>query len=321
MKANLSIKTTVLAACCCFMAPVLASTPDGLTPSEETVCDVLEDTEYGICNAYCEAMDCDSDNHKASNKACAKKLEIWNSLVGGQPIPCEAEPGITLTKTVNAVDGEIPVGDEVVYSFSILNSGNVDLENIMLSDAFILGALDDCAAELAGAILPVGGEAITCNSDPGELFAENSTVFNTAVVSAVGIYGTPVNDEDSTQYTGVVTEAVCPCVQLWENTDLAAGDTSNVSGGAVELLAPPMSQLSNAICSKTTVGAGEQVLTVFLGVANQYKAQQNPNGSGKCDDLQTFFRTRLDSVNVPSLDDEEFEACFVYLESHGCQFK
>ena len=43
-----------------------AQTPDGLTPSEETVCDRYEGNAFGLCNAYCEAMDCDSVNHTAS---------------------------------------------------------------------------------------------------------------------------------------------------------------------------------------------------------------------------------------------------------------
>lgn len=42
--------------------PVLAQTPDGLTPAEETVCDPLKADEvtkglYGLCVAFCEAHD------------------------------------------------------------------------------------------------------------------------------------------------------------------------------------------------------------------------------------------------------------------------
>ena len=47
---------------------VLAKTPDGVTPAEETVCDGLSGAAFGLCNAYCEAMDCDSDSTKASQK-------------------------------------------------------------------------------------------------------------------------------------------------------------------------------------------------------------------------------------------------------------
>ena len=47
-------------------------TPDGQTPSEETVCDGLSGGAFGLCNAYCEAMDCDNEDpgHDADQKAC-----------------------------------------------------------------------------------------------------------------------------------------------------------------------------------------------------------------------------------------------------------
>ena len=42
--------------------PVLAQTPDGETPAEESVCDALQGGTpglYGLCTAYCEAQDAD----------------------------------------------------------------------------------------------------------------------------------------------------------------------------------------------------------------------------------------------------------------------
>ncbi len=42
------------------------------TPDEETVCDGFEGAAYGLCNAYCEAMDCDSKEPQASDTACEK---------------------------------------------------------------------------------------------------------------------------------------------------------------------------------------------------------------------------------------------------------
>lgn len=45
-----------------LVPPAMASTPDGETPAEETVCDVLKDDGvtkglYGLCVAFCEAQD------------------------------------------------------------------------------------------------------------------------------------------------------------------------------------------------------------------------------------------------------------------------
>jgi hypothetical protein len=51
-----------------------AKTPDGKTPAEETVCDELRGVLYGLCVAYCEAMDCDHSDHLASDQACERVL-------------------------------------------------------------------------------------------------------------------------------------------------------------------------------------------------------------------------------------------------------
>jgi hypothetical protein len=66
----------------------LAKTPDGKPPSVETVCDGQTGAAFGLCNAYCEAMDCDSPNHKASDEACAQVKKNYERKTG-QPLPCE----------------------------------------------------------------------------------------------------------------------------------------------------------------------------------------------------------------------------------------
>src|SRR4051812_4702169 len=71
-------------------APSLAKgTPDGKPPSEETVCDSLKGAAFGLCNAYCEAMDCDSPHPQASPTACARVRRNFEKHSGGQPLPCE----------------------------------------------------------------------------------------------------------------------------------------------------------------------------------------------------------------------------------------
>lgn len=66
----------------------LAKTPDGKPPSQETVCDGQTGAAFGLCNAYCEAMDCDSPNHRASDNACAQVKKNYERKTG-QPLPCE----------------------------------------------------------------------------------------------------------------------------------------------------------------------------------------------------------------------------------------
>jgi hypothetical protein len=69
----------------------LAQTPDGETPAQETVCDSENGAAFGLCNAYCEAMDCDSDDPQASETACTKVRSKFMNIAG-HDLPCEAPP-------------------------------------------------------------------------------------------------------------------------------------------------------------------------------------------------------------------------------------
>lgn len=66
---------------------VSAKTPDGKTPSEETICDNEEGAAYGLCVAYCEAMDCTDPNQHASDQGCASVKKNFEKHTG-RPLPC-----------------------------------------------------------------------------------------------------------------------------------------------------------------------------------------------------------------------------------------
>jgi len=66
----------------------LAQTPDWQTPSMESICDVEDGAAFGLCNAYCEAMDCETDNPSASATACAKVRDKFMNITG-HDLPCE----------------------------------------------------------------------------------------------------------------------------------------------------------------------------------------------------------------------------------------
>jgi len=69
---------------------VSANTPDGKTPAVETVCDNEEGAAYGLCNAYCEAMDCTDPNQHASDKGCEAVKENFFKQTG-RPMPCDVQ--------------------------------------------------------------------------------------------------------------------------------------------------------------------------------------------------------------------------------------
>lgn len=92
MKARLTLSLALLLLCTGAGA-ALATTPDGETPAEETVCDNETGAAYGLCNAYCEAMDCESDNPSASATACTRVRDKFEQITG-RDLPCEV-PQVT----------------------------------------------------------------------------------------------------------------------------------------------------------------------------------------------------------------------------------
>ncbi len=93
---SMSRRVTICAAVALMtLIGTYAETPDGESPSAENICDGQEGSAFGLCKSYCEAMDCDSDNPEASQKACEKVLANFDKAAGGATMPCmesELEP-------------------------------------------------------------------------------------------------------------------------------------------------------------------------------------------------------------------------------------
>ena len=62
-------------------------TPDGLPPALEHVCDQYKGRDFGLCNAYCEAQDCESPD--ADKKSCDGLRAKFLSYTGETRFPCE----------------------------------------------------------------------------------------------------------------------------------------------------------------------------------------------------------------------------------------
>src|SRR3954471_10956661 len=88
-------KTLIAFAFSFFSVLVLArgsralGTPDGKPPSLEVVCDGLQGKLYGLCTAYCEAMDCIDPNQKASDTGCGRVRDNFMKASGGVAPPCD----------------------------------------------------------------------------------------------------------------------------------------------------------------------------------------------------------------------------------------
>lgn len=89
MKAPLTLCFALLVLCA--GAALAQGTPDLMTPAQETVCNSETGAAFGLCNAYCEAMDCESANPQASATACSKVKTKFTNITG-HALPCETCP-------------------------------------------------------------------------------------------------------------------------------------------------------------------------------------------------------------------------------------
>lgn len=64
-------------------------TADGLTPAVEDICTKwgFQGKINGLCNAYCEAMDCDTATPQASPQACTRVYDKIIGALGDAPFP------------------------------------------------------------------------------------------------------------------------------------------------------------------------------------------------------------------------------------------
>ena len=89
----------------CQSSPAAQATPDGLPPSQETVCDGQTGAAHGLCTAYCEAMDCDSGAPQASQRAC-DRVKANFQQVTGLPLPCDCPCVAQLPGFAEAASGQ-----------------------------------------------------------------------------------------------------------------------------------------------------------------------------------------------------------------------
>jgi len=119
----------ILSLLCLGTGAALAQTPDSC--SNET------GAAYGLCNAYCDAMDCDSDNPSASPTACTKVQTKFQNVTG-RDLPCEKS---------------CPCNTPTFPTFSGIVAGEVELDTCETDPIF--GSLDGIAVSKDGVYLSV----------------------------------------------------------------------------------------------------------------------------------------------------------------------
>ncbi len=129
-------------------------------------------------------------------------------------------PSIELIKS-GALDGDAAAGETVTYTFTVTNTGNVNLTNLILTDPMLGGQLTLTSTSLAPGDAATGTATYTLTQDD----VDAGSVSNTASVSGTPPTGDPVTD-DGTFTTPLAAD---PSIELVKSGaldgDAVAGDT------------------------------------------------------------------------------------------------
>lgn len=154
---------------------------------------------------YSPDMQSDSGLHAAINPNSGKLYEISHIIFCLQKKEVGVNPGIAISKEVSPTTAK--PGDQVEYTITVTNTGNVDLEDIQVSDT-MLWDTPRVLESLAAGVSYVYKESYTI---PAEQAA--GALPNTASAST-SYQGEPLADEAAAVLTVTDTETVNPGISV-----------------------------------------------------------------------------------------------------------
>src|SRR5690625_4227454 len=174
---------------------VVVSDPQ-LNPSSET-CSVLAPTDSCVLSGTYTVTQDDVDAGEVHNAATVDAEDPEGNNVPGEDevtTPIDQTPGISLDKRVTS-SAPFDVGDNIDYEITAINTGNVTLFDVEISDP-LLGALD-CAPAQPADLAP--GDELVCEGSytVTQDDVNDGEVVNTATVSGSDPNDDPVEAEDS----------------------------------------------------------------------------------------------------------------------------
>ena len=186
------------------VAPAQAQrTGDHIVPSIETVCDG-DPFNFGLCNAYCEALDCESPTPLGTPRACSNLLRNYMKKSGGALPPCACPCAFRvrsdfdiLIEQADTVDGIADIDLDATYIQDCGDFGP-DGEPAFLAEAFqVLPNPEDDpqGVRLFYWLTPADGEdPATCNEEGGGLDGALDPFFDWAYGPYIERTGIPLEE-------------------------------------------------------------------------------------------------------------------------------
>ena len=183
-----------------FAGAALANTPDGETPAEESICNDYNGAGFGLCNAYCEAMDChcfdDPDCEPAASQTACDKVASRFLKHEGFAISCVAAPACPCLDSANW-----PYGDE---TWARIATGNETAGYVL--------PLDSCnSTSTLGVTSVSGSQFVSVFEDPDPSDGDDS--------SCSWGDGSDGSNTQNTTFTAAVTaEGAAACIALLQTS-------------------------------------------------------------------------------------------------------
>ena len=207
----------------------------------------------------------DCDDGKIDNVVTATGKIGGSNARGQANATVMCSPAVSLTK--GATPATFEVGDPISYTFTVANTGDVDLNSISIADDRLDAPATCLATTLAsGASTTCSGTRVATQGD-----VDAGTIVNSATVTAFSTSGVRVTDTDSATVTGPTADPRLTIVKSTTAThfDIAGEiipyrftvtNTGNVTVSGISVVDAKLD--SPAVCNATSLQPGQAAVCV-----------------------------------------------------------
>ncbi|MGL5406758.1 MAG: DUF7507 domain-containing protein [Propionibacteriaceae bacterium] len=219
------------------------------------------------CQSTRATTQTDIDAGSILNTASAAGTAPDNASVVSEPksvlISAEQNPNLRITKKANKTLVQ-RVGEPIVYTITVENTGNLTLKNANVSDPMTFQAPLSCTPAQGSDLAP--GKTMTCTATYLTVHAdlEKGGITNTATFSSVKPNGDPMNGSDGTHVPALYNpklsfEKTVAAPVNWKAGDFVTYTFRTKNTGNMDAWLPrvvdPMPDLSNQTCRFEATGA------------------------------------------------------------------